>query len=64
MSNPTATNYRIGQYDTFRNKTKVDYLQRRLLTAKLDSQIQFFESLNKSELGEGSIDQEIGLFLD
>jgi CRISP-associated protein Cas1 len=53
MSSPTATNYRIGQYDTFRDAAKVDYLQRQLLTAKLDSQIRFLESVNKPELSEG-----------
>src|SRR5689334_21871199 len=34
MSSPTATRYRIAQYDTFRNTEKVAYLQRPLLKAK------------------------------
>lgn len=53
MSSSTATNYRMGQYDTFRDPVKRLYLQKQLLTAKLDSQIQFFNSLNEPELEEG-----------
>ena len=50
MPSPTATNYRIAQYDTFRSPKKVAYLQKELLKAKLESQIQFFTSLQKPEL--------------
>lgn len=52
MASPTGTNYRIGQYDTFRSPEKVMYLQRQLLTSKLQSQIDFLTSLNKPELQE------------
>lgn len=45
-----ATNYRIGQYDTFRDLAKIEYLQKQLLTAKLDSQVKFLTSLEKPEL--------------
>ncbi len=41
MSSTTATQYRIGQYDTFRNPAKVEYLQKWLLESKLKSQINW-----------------------
>lgn len=53
MSSSTATNYRIGQYDMFRDPVKRLYLQKQLLTAKLNSQIEFFGSLNNAEVDEG-----------
>jgi CRISPR-associated protein Cas1 len=31
MSSPAGTNYRIAQYDTFRNPEKVLYLQKNLV---------------------------------
>ena len=37
----TATQYRMGQYDTFRDKAKTDYLTQQILKAKLESQIRF-----------------------
>ncbi|MCH9041336.1 MAG: CRISPR-associated endonuclease Cas1 [Thaumarchaeota archaeon] len=37
----TATRYRIAQYDTFRDKSKTDYLTKQILKAKLESQIRF-----------------------
>jgi len=49
----TATQYRIAQYDTFRNKAKTDYLTEQILKAKLESQIKFLKSTNNSELKEG-----------
>ncbi|NMJ86920.1 MAG: CRISPR-associated endonuclease Cas1, partial [Thaumarchaeota archaeon] len=53
MSNNTSTTYRIGQYDTFRDSEKVLYLQKQMLTSKLQSQIDFFSSLNREELARG-----------
>ncbi|MEK0367969.1 MAG: CRISPR-associated endonuclease Cas1, partial [Nitrosopumilus sp.] len=41
MDSLTATKYRIGQYDTFRNPTKCKYLSKQIVKAKLDSQIDF-----------------------
>jgi CRISPR-associated protein Cas1 len=38
---------RIGQYDTFRDESKVTYLQRQLLHAKFQSQIIFLSSLDE-----------------
>jgi CRISPR-associated protein Cas1 len=52
MSSPTATNYRIAQYDTFRNPEKVAYLQKQFLKMKLESQIQFFQSIHRPEVQE------------
>jgi CRISPR-associated protein Cas1 len=52
MSSMTSTKYRMGQYDTFRDPDKVLYLRRKLLSDKLESQINFFKSLNKPELYE------------
>jgi CRISPR-associated protein Cas1 len=50
MSSATATRYRMGQYDTFRDPVKVKYLRRKLLVDKLESQINFFKTLEKPEL--------------
>ena len=50
MSSPTATNYRIAQYDTFRDSEKVAYLQKQFLESKLNSQIQFLQSIHRPEV--------------
>lgn len=39
----TATKYRMGQYDTFRNPDKKKYLTMQILKAKTKSQIRFLE---------------------
>lgn len=52
MSSPIATRYRMAQYDTFRNPEKVVYLQKQVLKAKLESQIQFLQSIQRPELQE------------
>jgi len=46
----TATQYRIAQYDTFRDKSKRDYLVKQILKAKTDSQIKFLKSTNHPEI--------------
>src|SRR5437016_6697867 len=43
MSSATATQYRIGQYDTFRDQDKVQYLRKWILAEKLTSQINFLK---------------------
>jgi len=48
-----ATLYRMGQYDTFRDKSKCEYLSLQIVKSKLDSQIRFLESTEKDELYEG-----------
>ena len=50
MVRDTATKYRMGLYDTFRDLVKQLFLQKQNLTAKLDSQIMFLQSLQKTEL--------------
>ena len=50
MVSDTATRYRMGQYDTFRDPVKVLYLQKQSLKEKLQSQIHFLQSLQESEL--------------
>ncbi len=50
-----ATKYRIGQYDTFRDESKRNYLTQQITKAKIDSQIKFLESNNDNdaELSKG-----------
>lgn len=52
MVSNTSIKNRMGQYDTFRNESKKIQLQRWILKEKLQSQINFLESLNKSDLNE------------
>jgi CRISPR-associated protein Cas1 len=52
MSRPTATRYRMAQYDTFRDPEKVAYLQKQLLESKLKSQIEFLKSIQRPEVQE------------
>jgi CRISPR-associated protein Cas1 len=49
----TATRFRIGQYDTFRNPEKRAYLSRQIVKAKLESQINFLKSTNNPDVEEG-----------
>ncbi len=44
MESNTATQYRIGQYDTFRNTEKKKYLAKQIVKTKIESQIRFLES--------------------
>ena len=46
----TATKYKIAQYDTFRDKSKRDYLTQQILKAKIQSQIRFLKSTNHHEI--------------
>jgi CRISPR-associated protein Cas1 len=50
MDSYTATKYRIAQYDTFRDKTKREYLVKQILKAKINSQINFLTSTNNHEI--------------
>ena len=43
-SSLTATQYRMGQYDTFRIKEKREYLSKQIVKAKINSQIKFLKS--------------------
>jgi CRISPR-associated protein Cas1 len=53
MVSNTAIKYRMGQYDTFRDPVKVLHLQKWILKEKIQSQINFFKSLENHELKEG-----------
>lgn len=52
-SSVTASKYRMGQYDTFRDKTKCEYLSKQIVKNKIDSQIRFLKSTEKKELSDG-----------
>ena len=52
----TGTNYRIGQYDTFRNPEKREYLSKQIVKAKIESQIRFLKSANV-----GTVFNDIGI---
>ena len=43
MESMTATRYRIGQYDTFRNPAKRNYLVQQILKAKMESQTRYLK---------------------
>ena len=58
MESLTATNYRIGQYDTFRNESKRNYLARQIVKAKLESQINFLKSTNSQDVTKGKVHLE------
>ena len=49
----TASRYRMGQYDTFRDESKRQYLARQIVKAKLDSQIKFLELTESPEVKDG-----------
>jgi len=44
MDSLTATKYRIGQYDTFRDESKRNYLVNQITKAKISSQSKFLKS--------------------
>jgi len=48
MQSLTGTKYRIGQYDTFRDSEKCNYLGKQTIKAKLESQIRFLKSFDDS----------------
>ncbi len=43
MESNTSTQYRVGQYDTFRNPEKKRYLVKQIVKAKIESQIRFLQ---------------------
>jgi len=53
MESNTATKYRMAQYDTFRNLEKKRYLSKQILKAKLESQIRFLKSVERTDLNLG-----------
>lgn len=53
MESLTATKYRMAQYDAFRDPDKCRYLQRQIVKAKLESQINFLKSTEKELVRDG-----------
>jgi len=47
-SSLTATKYRMGQYDTFRDKSKCEYLTRQIISAKKESQLKLLKLIGSS----------------
>ena len=43
MDSLTGTKYRMAQYDTFRNKTKCEFLTKQILSAKKESQLKLLK---------------------
>ena len=53
MSSNTSTKYRMGQYQTFSDPVKREYLQKWILSEKLQSQINFLKSIEQDDILEG-----------
>lgn len=53
MESLTATKYRMGQYDTFRDTAKKSYLAKQIVKAKTESQIRFLELTKNPDVKEG-----------
>jgi len=53
MESMTATKYRMGQYDAFRNPEKKRYLSKQIVKAKIQSQINFLESTKNPDVKDG-----------
>ncbi|PJC50872.1 MAG: CRISPR-associated endonuclease Cas1 [Nitrosopumilales archaeon CG_4_9_14_0_2_um_filter_34_16] len=54
MDSSTGTKYRMAQYDAFRDPVKCEYLTRKIITAKRDSQLKLLKMIgsNVTELPE------------
>jgi len=53
MSSNTSTKYRMGQYQTFSDLVKREYLQKWILSEKLQSQINFLKSTERNDVLDG-----------
>jgi len=53
MSSNTSTKYRMGQYHTFSDPAKREYLQKWIVFEKLQSQINFLKSTERNEVLDG-----------
>ena len=47
-SSLTTTQYRMGQYDTFRDKTKCEYLSKQIIFAKNESQLKLLKMIGSN----------------
>ncbi len=50
MSSFTGTSRRMGQYDTFRDSSKVLALQKKLIISKLESQLDFVDDITREKI--------------
>jgi len=48
MDSLTATKYRMAQYDTFRDESKRQYLEKQILSAKIESQLKLLKLIGSS----------------
>ena len=53
MESLTSTKYRMGQYDTFRDEQKRNYLAKQIVKAKIKSQIKFLELTQNQDVKDG-----------
>jgi len=53
MSSNTSTKYRMGQYRTFSDPAKKEYLQKWIVSEKLQSQINFLKSSGNDDVLDG-----------
>jgi len=53
MSSNTSTRYRMGQYQTFSDPVKREYLQKWIVSEKLQSQINFLKSIERDNVLDG-----------
>jgi len=53
MSSNTSTKYRMGQYSTFSDPVKTEYLQKWIVSEKLSSQINFLKSTDNDDVLDG-----------
>ena len=53
MESNTATKNRMAQYDAFRDTEKRKYLSKQIVKAKLESQIRFLKSVERTDLNLG-----------
>lgn len=63
MSSLTASKYRIGQYDTFRDESKRKYLTKQIIRSKIESQIRFLKSTEK-ELQLSKLEEHLTLLTE
>ena len=48
MDSLTATKYRMAQYDTFRDESKWQYLEKQIISAKKESQLKLLKLIGSN----------------
>ena len=63
MDSLTATRYRMAQYDTFRDESKRQYLEKQIISAKKESQLKLLKLIGSDieHLPEKEVVEAIGL---